>query len=102
MVFELILVAAVVALVGLAVYQANHRTTPITAVTTSGTPAPSSASASVAPTSAQGLAAAAAATALDASAQDASLSASSQSSASQLSQSDTDVSNLGGTSNASF
>jgi hypothetical protein len=91
MLLELVLVAAVVTLAGVAVFQADHRpkTTPIATTQT-------------APTSPVGLAASAAALSVQAAATDAAISADSDSSTAQLSQSASDVANLGDTSNASF
>jgi hypothetical protein len=91
MLLELVLVAAVLTLAGLAIYQADHRSesTPV-------------ASAPSAPSSTTGLAASAADVSEQASATDASLSAAAESSAADVSQSDSDASNLGGSSNASF
>jgi hypothetical protein len=91
MLLELVLVAAVVTLASVAVYQADHRpkTTPIATTQTS-------------PQSPAGLAASAAALSVQASATDAAISADSDNSAAQLDQSASDVTNLGDASNASF
>ncbi|HUD11135.1 MAG TPA: hypothetical protein VMS08_01890 [Candidatus Saccharimonadia bacterium] len=91
MLLELLLVAAVVTLAGLAVYQADHR--PKTTA---------SAAAQTAPSSPAGLAASAAAVSEQSSATDAAISADADSSASQINQTATDVTNLGDSSNASF
>jgi len=92
MVFELVLVAAVLVLVGLAVYQTGHHAK-TASVVTSPTPPPNSP---------QGIANAAGTAALQDSASDASLSASAESATDELSSSDQDVTNLGDSSNASF
>jgi Tfp pilus assembly protein PilX len=84
MVFELVLVVAVLALVGLAVYQGSHRT-----------PAASLQNPPAAPSSAQGLAASAAATVEQESAADTNISAGAEASVSELSATDDDVTNLG-------
>ena len=91
MVFELMLVVAVLALAGVAIYQAGHR--PKTASTTTQAPAP---------TSAQGLAAAAAAVGTQEAATDASLSTQAETSANEVSAMDADVTNLGGASDDAF
>ncbi len=88
MLLELVLVASVLALVGVAVYQANNHKT----ASTSGTKAADSA--------AVGLANSAAAITEEESDADAKLSASAEASASQLSEADVDVTNLGGSSSA--
>jgi hypothetical protein len=91
MLFELVLVAAVLALVGLAVYQAGHRGN---VASTPGRQAPATA---------DGLAASAAASATEEANADAALSATAESTtADELSATDTDVSNLGGTSANAF
>jgi len=90
MLLELVLVAAVLGLVGVAVYQANHRPAPAAAVTT--VPAAASSEA--------GLATAAAATVVQDSAADAALSADADATASEVTSADSDVENLGGTLNA--
>ena len=86
MLLELVLVAAVLGLVGVAVYQANHRPAPAASVTT----APAAASTA-------GLAAAAAATVVQDSAADTALSADADATASEVTSADSDVENLGGT-----
>lgn len=91
MVLELVLVAAVLVLVGLAVYQTGHHAKPNAAVQV--TPPPNSP---------QGIANAAATTTLQESASDASLSTSAESATDELSSSDQDVTNLGDSSNAAF
>jgi cytoskeletal protein RodZ len=91
MIFELLLVAAVLLLVGFAVYQANHSKTAATPPTT----APASNTAS-------DLAASAAATTIQDSATDASLSAAAESASDEVSATDSDVSNLGGSSANAF
>jgi hypothetical protein len=98
MLLELVLVAAVLVLAGLAVYQSSHR------AAQSGTQTPSSAAVNsgAAPSSAVGLAATAAASSEQDSATDASLSASADSSATDVTQTNTDMTNLGDSSNASF
>lgn len=89
MLLELVLVAAVLALAGLAVYQASHRSKQA-ATAPVATPANN-------PTS---LASEAAAASLQDSAADADLSATAESSADELSATDTDVTNLGSSSDA--
>ena len=91
MLLELVLVAAVLGLVGLAVYQSNHKPNPTASVTTQPTIA----------NKAAGVADAAAAITETSAATDASLSASADASASQVTDSDVDVSNLGGSTSAS-
>ncbi|MDB5178707.1 MAG: hypothetical protein JWN01_650 [Patescibacteria group bacterium] len=91
MLLELVLVAVVLSLVGVAVYQANNKT-----------PNSSVVSRPAAPNSAAGIAASAAATTEKESTTDVSLSAAAETSADELSASDADVSNLGGTADASF
>jgi hypothetical protein len=91
MIFELVLIAAVLLLVGLAVYQAAGRNK--TAATTSKSAAPSTAT---------GLAAAAADSSLQDSATDASLSATAESATDEVSATDSDVTNLGGSSANAF
>ncbi len=85
MLLELVLVAVVLGLVGLAAYQANHHAP--TAANTIAPPAPSSAA---------GLAASAAAVVDQDSASDSSLSAGADATASELGSADSDVDNLGG------
>ena len=89
MLLELALVAVVLALAGLAVYQASHRAK--TAATTTASPAANSAS---------NLASETAAASLQDSAADADLSATAESSTDELSATDTDVTNLGSSSDA--
>ena len=98
MLLELVLIAAVLTLAGLAIYQADHR------ASASGSQQPSTAAVNsgAAPSSSVGLAASAAAVSEQASATDDSLSAAANSSAAQVSQTNTDVTNLGDSSNASF
>jgi hypothetical protein len=91
MILELVLVAAVVTLASVAVFQADHRPKTVPIATTQ-TP----------PQSPAGLAASAAALSVQASATDASISADSDVSALQLDQNANDVANLGDASNASF
>lgn len=98
MVLELILVAFVLGLAGLAIYQSVHR--PVS--TTPSPVAASNPSPSTVPNTTAGVAAAIAQQAdADASGQ-AIDSAASQTAADQVSQSDSDVTNLGGTSNVSY
>jgi len=85
-VFELLLVAGVLALVGIAVYQANQHRSQTAAVQSTG----------AAPTSAAGLAASAAAVAGDDATSDNNLSSAADASATQLLSIDSDASNLGG------
>jgi hypothetical protein len=87
MLLELVLVAAVLALAGLAVYQANHRQQ-----------AASNLTETAAPDSAEGLAASAAAIVSDESADD----ANADILADEITASDADVTTLGGSSNAGF
>ncbi len=89
---ELILVAAVLGLAGLALYQANHRAATKTAMAPTPTPVATAAN----------LAAVAADTALTAAAADATLSTTAESATTTIDQSDTDLTNLGDTSNAAF
>ena len=91
MIFELLLIAAVLLLVGFAVYQASNHTK-----TAATQPTPAS------PDSASGLAASAAASEIQDSATDASLSATAESATDEVSATDTDVSNLGGSSANAF
>jgi hypothetical protein len=91
MLLELVLVAAVLTLVGLAIYQTDHRPKSVAASQTGATPS-----------SATGLAASAAAISEQASATDVSLSAQADSSISDVTQTDTDAASLEGSSNASF
>jgi hypothetical protein len=93
MLLELLLVAVVLTLAGVAVYQANHHSNSPTAATTSQSPAPNSPA---------GIAAAASDTVLQESSSDATLSAAAESSTDELAQTDADVTSLGGTSNGSF
>jgi hypothetical protein len=90
MLLELVLVAAVLALAGLAVYQANHRQ----AADLQNTPS--------SPTTAVGLAASAAAITEQESGNDVALTAEDEAAVDEMSQADNDVSDLGGTSNESF
>jgi hypothetical protein len=90
MLLELALVAVVLALAGLAVYQASHR--PKTAAT-AGVSTPAA-------TGTTSLANEAAAASLQDSAADADLSATAESSTDELSATDTDVTNLGDSSDA--
>ena len=85
MLLELVLVAAVLGLVGVAIYQSNHRA-PKAAV--QSTPAPNSTA---------GLAAAAAATVVQDSVADAAISDEAAATASEVTDADADVENLGGT-----
>ena len=91
MVLELVLVAAVLGLVGLAVYQSSHHSSPTAAV--SNTPA-------AAPGSAIGLANSAATITENESSSDAALSATADASASQVTDTDVDATNLGGSTSA--
>jgi hypothetical protein len=94
MIFELVLIAAVLVLAGLAVYQAAGRSkTASNASVEAPKPTPSSAA---------GLAASAAATTIQDSAADASLSATAEAATDEVSATDTDISNLGGSSADSF
>jgi uncharacterized protein (UPF0333 family) len=90
MIFELVLVAAVLALVGLAVYQASNRSKT------------SSTATKPAPVTATSLATSAAASAIQDSAADASISASAEAATDEVSSTDSDVSNLGGSSENAF
>jgi len=90
MLLELVLVAAVLGLVGVAVYQSSHRNTPTASV----------AGQQAAPNSTVGLANSAAAITQSESNSDSVLSASADASASQVTESDVDVSNLGGSTSA--
>ena len=92
MLFELLLVAVVLTLVGLAIYQTNHRAKPGSMAAQTG----------ATPSTATGLAASAAAVSEQAAATDVSLSAAADNSANNVTQTDTDASNLEGSSNASF
>ena len=87
MVLELVLVAVVLALVGLALYQTVQHHGPTASVQSPATPAPSSA---------LGIAGAAAAVSEQDSSADSSLSADASTSANELTAADTDVANLGG------
>ncbi|HEY6737031.1 MAG TPA: hypothetical protein VI322_04930 [Candidatus Saccharimonadia bacterium] len=91
MLLEVVLVAAVLALVGLAVYQAAHHSSPTASVTKVATPAPGSAA---------GLAQAATTITEQDSTADASTSAAADNIAAEVVAADADVSNLGGASNA--
>lgn len=95
MILELLLVAVVLVLAGLAIYQSDHRPAANTAAPVAVTPSP-------APSTASGEADAIAQQAEQDAATQATTSASTQTAASQVSGSDSDVSSLGGTSNASF
>jgi len=90
MLLELVLVAAVLGLVGIAVYQSNHRANSTASLTTQ----PAAANSTV------GLANSAATISQDSSSSDAALSASAETSADQVSEPDVDVSNLGGSTSA--
>ena len=90
MLLELVLVAAVSTLAGLAVYQANHR----------AKTAEQAAVVSPAPSATETLANKAAAVSLQDSANDASVSATAEASVDEVSATDTDVSNLGSSSDA--
>jgi uncharacterized protein (UPF0333 family) len=90
MLLELVLVAAVLALVGLAVYQTGHRSAKTASTSTS------------APNAKQSVANSAAAAAESAANTEASLSAGAEDAAGELAQTDQDVTNLGGSSNAAF
>lgn len=92
MLLELVLVAAVLALAGLAVYQANHRASVASQATKPAT----------APNSTEGLANAAAAIATEGSASDTATSAGADAMADQASAAESDVNNLGDSANASF
>ena len=89
MLLELVLVAAVLGLVGVAVYQSNHHSNSTASL--SNQPAANST---------VGLANSAAAISENSSSADAVLSATAEASADQVSESDVDVSNLGGSSSA--
>jgi cytoskeletal protein RodZ len=91
MLLELVLVATVLALVGLAVYQSGQHNQ-----------AASVQPKSPAPQSTESLATSAATIANQESAADTTLANDAETSADELSQADSDVANLGGTSNASF
>jgi hypothetical protein len=90
MIFELVLIAAVITLAGLAVYQNSQRSKVVSDKT------------SQAPTTAFGIAASAAATAEQESVSDLSLTAEADASADELTATDEDVTSLGDTANASF
>jgi hypothetical protein len=92
MLLELVLVAAVLALAGLAVYQSNHRST-VSDTASQAAPAP---------VTTESLANSAAAIGTADSASDAATSASADAMADQLTASENDVTNLGGSSNDSF
>ena len=92
MLLELVLVAAVLGLVGLAVYQASQHGKPAASTTSVATPAPNSAA---------GLAQAAATITEQDSTADAASSAAADNIAAEVVASDADVINLGGTSSAS-
>ena len=91
MLLELVLVAAVLALAGLAVYQANHR-----ASVASQTSKPS------APSTTEGLADQAAAIATSGSSADTATSAGADAMADEANSAETDAANLGDNANASF
>lgn len=91
MLLELVLVAAVLVLAGLAIYQADHRPKSVAASQTGATPS-----------TATGLAVSAAAVSEQAAATDISLSAAANNSANDVTQTDTDAANLEGSSNATF
>jgi hypothetical protein len=91
MLLELVLVGAVLALVGMALYQSSQRTK--TAATEATTPVPATT---------EGLATSAVKVVEQESSTDTALSADAEASADELSQSDSDVTNLGSASNASF
>ena len=91
MLLELVLFAAVLALAGLAVYQANHRAS-----------VASQATKSVAPNSTEGLANQAAAIATQGSANDTATSAGADAMADEANSAESDVSNLGDSGNGSF
>lgn len=91
MVLELVLVAAVLVLAGLAIYQADHRPKSVASSQNGATPS-----------SATGLAASATAVSEQAAATDASISATADSSANNITDTDTAAANLEGSSNASF
>lgn len=92
MLLELVLVAAVLALAGLAVYQANHRASVASQTTNPPT----------APNSTVGLANSAAAIATEGSTSDTAASAGADAMADQASAAESDVNNLGDSANASF
>lgn len=92
MLLELVLVAAVLALAGLAVYQANHRAS-VASHATKASPAPSST---------EGLANSAAAIATEGSSADTATSAGADAMADEANSAESDVSNLGDNANASF
>ncbi len=87
MVLELVLVAAVVGLVGVAVYQSSHRANPTASVSTKTT----------ASSAAAGAAVTAAAAVVQDSTADAELSTSADATAGEVTASDTDAANLGDT-----
>ena len=86
MLLELVLVAAVLGLVGVAIYQSGHHNTPAAL-----------AGAGVLETDAAGLAASAAAAVVQDSTSDAALSESADAAAGEVTSADTDVESLGGT-----
>jgi hypothetical protein len=90
MLLELVLVGAVLALVGMALYQSSQRGKTASTVQTP------------APATAESLAASAVKVGEQESSTDASLSADAEASADELSQTDSDVTNLGSASNANF
>lgn len=99
MVLELILVAFVLGLAGLAIYQSAHRTasTPSPSPVAAANPTPSTV-----PNTTSGVAASIAQQADTDATSEATDAAASQTAADQVGQSDTDVTNLGGTSNVSY
>ena len=101
MLVELVLIVAVLSLGGLAVYQSSHRPKTVSLASTSTVNTPET-SVGATPATTVGLADSAAAISEQASATDVTLSASAENSTSQLEQTDSDVSNLQGSSNANF
>lgn len=91
MLLELVLVATVLTLVGVAIYQTDHRAKAGTLAQTG-----------VTPSSPNGLATSAAAVSVHAAATDAALSTAADSAVDTVAQTDTDAANLEGSSNASF
>ena len=103
LIVELVLVAAVLTLAGLAVFQADHKSKLASVASTSATASNMPVtSVGVTPSTPVGLAASAAAISEQDAATDASLSASADNSATQLTQTDNDVTSLQGSSNANF
>lgn len=96
MLLELVLVAAVLALAGLAVYQANHRATSSVATVETKQPA------AAAPNSTEGLAQSASSIAETDATTDSATSAGADAMADELTSTSDDVTTLGDTSNASF